>query len=398
MNIVKPWSAPREPRKPWLGPGWGDNLMWTFLILIFVGVSAFVAAHNTLLAQGSDADRIIMFVLSMGSLAAVTLIPGLTLGKRLLWATLPAVVVWLCCVSYNGIMTLRYFDRHFSDASASDRRGTDVFTEVRDELQRLRERRAQILTARPVETIAAEIARPETTRAQKKALEAEKAEADARDKLEAEIRGAAVNLANADAKGARSSEDTLAPLLTLVNTQTGLRVTSVDGLLSLAAVLICELGSILLPVAKALASGAGARASPHPHPTTRALPASLSPVAAAPPPLSQHTFVAHISATDVRGVIEWLNARTEKAAPDIGEWVADMHADYETWAKSRGRLSLKKCRFGSILTHQCSLKKRQTGGRSAIKYFGVALKLFEVAAPPPTKRSRVLQLVVGGAQ
>lgn len=360
-------SAPQttEPRR-WISPA---DWLGRIISLAFVGVAGAVAIQMAYASGGDDIRRMTMVGVVAAGLAIIAFGPGLTLGRGRYLAALFLLPVWLVVVGYNGLSALEYFDRYLSDVDARQKLKSDLYQEQRAELQRLRDRRAAIKTARPVTTIEAEVTVEARTRCLDRCLtlKAELEDARARDRLDDDIRAAAMALSGADAKGAADTSRHLEPVFHWLTTVTGVTVASAKDLRALFLLLITELGAALVPVAMAMASG---RKRPRTIRQRRTV---------APEPEPDIRQPSGPEREDARQIMTWMDVRTLRA-PGGRTTAADLYGDYVQWMRGRDRMPVTRTRFGTVLSEDCGLAKRKAGAKWTVNYLGIELK------PPGPRR------------
>lgn len=331
--------------------------------LCFVGVAGAVAVQMAW-AQGSDPTRQwTMVAIVLAGLALLGLGPGLTLARGRVLAALLLLPVWLAVVGYNAASALEYFDRYLADHAARERLAGDLFRAERDELVRLRRAREASRTDRARVVIEAELARPSLGRGTRARLQAEAADAAARDETEQRIREVAARLSGAVPRASGESVAQLAPLHAWITERTGVTVASNADLRALLLLIVTELGAALVPLGMAIASGrrrrllVWRRASGVPAP-------DVPPEAAGVP--------AGFAPDEVAQVRQWREART-RAEPGALVAATALYADYARWCRTRAASPLVPARFGAVLTG-LGAGKRKAKRAWTVHYVDLALR------------------------
>ncbi|MEL6374608.1 MAG: hypothetical protein AAFR04_11650 [Pseudomonadota bacterium] len=360
---------------------WPNPSDWLarLISMAFVAVAGAVAMQMAYASGADEVRRWTMVAVVGAGLAIIAFGPGLTLGRGRYFAALFLLPVWLVVVGYNGLSALEYFDRYLADDQARQKLKQDLYRERRETLQRLRERRAAIQTARPIKTIEAQVTREERTRCRSRclALKAELQDARAREALDDRIRVAAAGLSRVDVKGSADASRHLRPLFHWLTAVTGVTVVSSADLRALFLLLITELGAALVPVAMALASG------------RKRLVALQVKSKADPAPTAAPSRRSVPQREDARAVATWLDVRVRQTS-GARTPAGDLYADYAKWAEARDQTPATRARFGTILTEDCGLAKRKAGSKWLVNYLGVELK------PSGNRYGAPLRAIAGG--
>jgi hypothetical protein len=354
------WFRPSD----WLG---------RLLSLAFIGAAGAVALQMAWNSGADEIRRITMVAIVGAGLGVVAFGPGLTLGRGRFLAALCLLPVWLAAVGYNGLSALEYFDRYPADAAARAGVRQDLFQEQRNELERLRSRRAAIKTMRSGATIQADIDREKRSRCRANCLKlkAELAAAEDRDALDDQIRAVAAKLSGATAYGVADTSRHLKPVFRWLTTATGVTIASAKDLRALFLLLITEMGAALVPVAMALASR---RRKPERQAENR----TADPAPEAEP--SGPSAPALPERPDVRRIVSWMSARTKAVSGGLVP-ASELYDDYCAWARTRGHKPVSRTRFGTVLSDDLGLAKRKAGAKWTVNYLDLELK--HSGARPP---------------
>lgn len=344
----------------------------------FVTVAGAVALQMAWDSGADDLRRWTAMGIVAAGLAVLAFGPGMTIGRRRYVAALFLLPVWSAVIVYNSLSALEFFDRYLADAEARTTRAAITFRDARDDLKRLRDRRATIITGRAVATIEAEITKRQLLKQGVATLEIELADARSRDDLDGRIAVAARRFSGTDATGDGDAGRHLAPVFQWLSLKTGVVVASAKDVRALLLLLITEMGAAFVPLAMAMASGGGVKWS-----IRRTAPADPAPAAkpqASPGPVRP----------DVRQIMTWLDARTTRTA---GAKVpaAELYADYDAWCRTRGQTPEGRTRFGVVLSGEGGLAKRKAGAAWTVCYLGIALR------PPVASRGGALVTAMFGA-